>query len=33
MTRCLALFEDFCVVSASVRDGIAIDVTVDTQTA
>lgn len=33
MTRCLELFEDFCVVSASVREGIAIDVTVDTQTA
>ncbi|MBW7932664.1 MAG: OsmC family protein [Gemmatimonadaceae bacterium] len=31
MTRCLEVFEDFCVVSAAVRDGIAIDVTVDPQ--
>ncbi|MBM3906824.1 MAG: OsmC family protein [Gemmatimonadetes bacterium] len=31
MARCLELFEDFCVVSAAVRDGIAIDVRVDTQ--
>ena len=33
MTRCLEIFEDFCVVSASIREGITIDVTVDTQTA
>lgn len=30
--RCLQLFEDFCVVSASVRKGIAIDVTVEPPT-
>jgi len=33
MARCLELFEDFCVVSAAVRDGIDIDVRVDTQPA
>jgi organic hydroperoxide reductase OsmC/OhrA len=33
MARCLELFEDFCVVTAAVRDGIEIDVTVDTQAA
>ena len=33
MTRCLELFEDFCVVSAAVRDGIDIDVSVHTQPA
>lgn len=33
MARCLELFEDFCVVSAAVRDGIAMDVRVDTQPA
>lgn len=27
--RCLAVFEDFCIVSASVRNGIDIDVEVD----
>ena len=27
--RCLKVFEDFCIVSASVRQGIAIDVEVD----
>ena len=27
--KCLDVFEDFCIVSASVRDGIAIDVEVD----
>ncbi len=27
--RCLAVFEDFCIVSASVRQGIEIDVEVD----
>ncbi|HET9718645.1 MAG TPA: OsmC family protein [Solirubrobacteraceae bacterium] len=29
MGRCLAIFEDFCVVTQSVRQGIEIDVTVD----
>ncbi len=33
MARCLELFEDFCVVTAAVRDGIEIDVQVDTQPA
>jgi len=33
MARCLELFEDFCVVTEAVRDGIDIDVTVDTQPA
>ena len=33
MRRCLELFEDFCVVTASVRDGIAVDVAVDTPAA
>ncbi len=33
MTRCLEIFEDFCVVSASIREGIVIDVQVDTQPA
>lgn len=28
MRRCLELFEDFCVVTASVRDGIKVDVSV-----
>ncbi len=28
MQRCLELFEDFCVVTQSVRDGITVDVTV-----
>lgn len=32
MARCLEIFEDFCVVTAAVRDGVEIDVTVDTQT-
>ncbi|NIP81864.1 MAG: hypothetical protein GWM90_22645, partial [Gemmatimonadetes bacterium] len=27
--RCLKVFEDFCIVSASVRKGIDIDVEVD----
>ncbi|MDE3206464.1 MAG: OsmC family protein [Acidobacteriota bacterium] len=30
MSRCLSLFEDFCVVTASVRDGIDVAVEVDT---
>ncbi len=29
VARCLELFEDFCVVTASVRDGIDVGVTVD----
>ena len=29
VARCLELFEDFCVVTASVRNGIRIDVAVD----
>ena len=29
--RCLEQFEDFCVVTQSVRDGINIDVTVETE--
>ena len=33
MARCLELFEEFCVVSSAVRDGIAIDVRVETQPA
>lgn len=33
MARCLELFEDFCVVTASVREGMEIDVQVDTQSA
>ncbi|MBI2408778.1 MAG: OsmC family protein [Gemmatimonadetes bacterium] len=33
MTKCLEVFEDFCVVSAAVREGIEIDVQVDTQPA
>ncbi len=31
MTRCLEVFEDFCTVTAAVREGFAIDVSVDTQ--
>lgn len=30
MGRCLDLFEDFCIVTASVRQGIQVDVEVDT---
>jgi organic hydroperoxide reductase OsmC/OhrA len=30
MGRCLDLFQDFCVVTESVRDGIAVDVEVET---
>lgn len=33
MARCLEIFEDFCVVTAAVRDGVDIDVTVDPQAA
>jgi uncharacterized OsmC-like protein len=29
MGRCLGIFEDFCIVTESVRQGIAVDVTVD----
>jgi organic hydroperoxide reductase OsmC/OhrA len=29
MSRCLEVFEDFCVVTAAVRDGIAVDVAVE----
>lgn len=29
VARCHELFEDFCVVTASVRDGIAVDISVD----
>jgi len=29
MQRCLELFEDFCVVTQSVRAGIAVDVAVE----
>lgn len=31
MQRCLSLFEDFCVVTASVRQGIPVAVTVDNE--
>jgi organic hydroperoxide reductase OsmC/OhrA len=27
--RCLSMFEDFCIVTQSVREGIAVDVSVD----
>ncbi len=30
MSRCMSLFEDFCVVTASVRDGVEVDVEVGT---
>ncbi len=33
MTRCLELFEDFCVVTAAVREGIEVNVKVETQPA
>ena len=33
MARCLEIFEEFCVVTASVREGMEIDVTVETQAA
>ena len=33
MARCLEIFEDFCVVTAAVRDGIKVDVKVDPQSA
>lgn len=32
VARCLEIFEDFCMVSASVRQGISIDVEVDVVT-
>lgn len=31
MQRCLGLFEDFCVVTASVRQGVPVAVTVDNE--
>ena len=31
LKRCLGLFEDFCVVSASIRQGIPIEVTVENE--
>ncbi len=33
MARCMALFEDFCVVTESVRHGVAVTVTVEGQSA
>lgn len=33
MSKCLELFEDFCTVTAGVREGFAIDVSVDTKEA
>jgi organic hydroperoxide reductase OsmC/OhrA len=33
MTRCLEVFEDFCTVTAAVRDGVQVNVSVDTQPA
>jgi uncharacterized OsmC-like protein len=33
MGRCLDLFQDFCIVTESVRDGIAVDVEVETASA
>jgi organic hydroperoxide reductase OsmC/OhrA len=33
MNRCLEIFEDFCVVTQSVREGIAVDVSVRTRPA
>lgn len=33
MGRCLDLFQDFCIVTESVRDGIAVDVEVTTTSA
>lgn len=33
MARCLEIFEEFCVVTASVREGMEIEVTVETQPA
>ena len=32
MRRCMALFEDFCVVTQSVREGIAVDVVLEAAT-
>ena len=31
MSRCMELFEDFCIVTESVRQGIPVDVSVDTE--
>jgi len=33
MARCLEVFEDFCTVTAAVREGVQINVSVDTQPA
>lgn len=33
MARCLEVFEDFCTVTAAVRDGVQVNVSVDTQPA
>ena len=33
MARCLDLFQDFCIVTESVRDGIAVDVEVEASSA
>jgi uncharacterized OsmC-like protein len=33
LDRCKGIFEDFCIVTASVRDGVKVDVSVDHETA